>query len=137
MEPTIFALGIACSQVLMLTLIIAKSIYSHHKIEVKVLTNVLTNGHVEKYKNVILFGGPGTGKTLVLAELLKMRIAHYKRTGKRYRVIVVVCRPTDEQKLLLEDLKKKYFQDFSEIEYLEEVDFVTNYRKEGRKEGNS
>ena len=38
MEPTIFALGIACSQVLMLTLIIAKSIYSHHKIEVRVLT---------------------------------------------------------------------------------------------------
>merc|ERR1712192_82492 len=29
MEPTIFALGLACSQVLMYTLIIAKSIYSH------------------------------------------------------------------------------------------------------------
>ena len=28
MEPTIFALGLACSQVIMLTLIIAKSIYS-------------------------------------------------------------------------------------------------------------
>ena len=31
MEPTIFALGLACSQVLMLTLIIAKSIYSQIK----------------------------------------------------------------------------------------------------------
>ena len=29
MEPTIFALGLACSQVLMLTVIIAKSIYSN------------------------------------------------------------------------------------------------------------
>ena len=55
MEPTIFALGIACSQVLMITLIIAKSIYSHHKIEVKVLTNVLTNGHVDKYKYAKLY----------------------------------------------------------------------------------
>ena len=31
MEPTIFALGIACSQVIMLTIIIAKSIYSQIK----------------------------------------------------------------------------------------------------------
>merc|ERR1711974_164026 len=31
MEPTIFALGLACSQVLMLTLIIAKAIYGQIK----------------------------------------------------------------------------------------------------------
>ena len=36
MEPTIFALGLACSQVLMLTLIIAKSIYSH-RMEVRMV----------------------------------------------------------------------------------------------------
>ena len=37
MEPTIFALGLACSQVLMLTLIIAKSIYSGHRMEVRMV----------------------------------------------------------------------------------------------------
>ena len=44
MEPTIFALGLACSQVLMLTLIIAKSIYSGHRMEVRMVEK-------EKYAN--------------------------------------------------------------------------------------
>ena len=79
---------------------------------------------IEKYKNVILFGGSGTGKTLILAELLKMRIAHYERMEIPYRVIVAVCRPGSDQKTLLADLKRKYFSDLSGVEYSDEVDFV-------------
>ena len=44
MEPTIFALGLACSQVLMLTLIIAKSIYGQIK-EVRMVEEKYAKPH--------------------------------------------------------------------------------------------
>ena len=65
-------------------------------------------------KNVILFGGPGTGKTLILAELMKMRIAHYERVkcDKPLRIIVCGC-----QGLLMEDLEKKYFPELKDRDH--------------------
>ena len=80
----------------------------------------------KKFKNVILFGAPGTGKTLILAELLKMRVAHYKRMEIPYRVIVVVCRIYAKEGELRRDLEEKYFLGMSEIEYLDKVDFIDN-----------
>ena len=78
----------------------------------------------KKYRNVILFGAPGTGKTLILAELLKMRVAHYERMKIPCHVIVVVCRRFAEKGELWRDLEQKYFLGMSEIKYLDKVDFV-------------
>ena len=49
MEPTIFALGLACSQVLMLTLIIAKSIYS----QIKEVRMVEQEKFAESYSRIL------------------------------------------------------------------------------------
>ena len=38
----------------------------------------LLGGRPPRPKNVILMGSSGTGKTLILAEMLMMRIAYYR-----------------------------------------------------------
>ena len=75
-------------------------------------------------KNVILFGGSGAGKTLILAEILMMRVAFYKRmeNPKPLRVIVTIHEGV-RGGLLMRDLKRKYFAYLEEdlVEYYEDL----------------
>ena len=50
--------------------------------ELKLTMSWMFRGRPPQPKNVILWGSSGTGKTLLLAEMLMMRIAHY-RDGHR------------------------------------------------------
>ena len=67
------------------------------------------NGLNARPKNVFLWGSSGTGKTLLLVEILKMYLAHFKLKNVRTRVLVIVYHVTvsDDCKLI-EDLKEKY-----------------------------
>ena len=61
-------------------------------------------------KNFILYGSSGTGKTLLLAEVLKIKIAHFKMVNKKpIKVLVATYEAmfvkTDQLK---QDLKEKY-----------------------------
>ena len=61
-------------------------------------------------KNVILYGSSGTGKTLLLAEILKIKIAHFKMLNQKpIKVLIATYEPyyvkTDQLK---QDLKEKY-----------------------------
>ena len=67
------------------------------------------NGLNARPKNVFLWGSSGTGKTLLLVEILKMYLAHFKLKNVRTRVLVIVyhVRVSDDCKLI-ENLKEKY-----------------------------
>ena len=61
-------------------------------------------------KNIILYGSAGTGKTLMLVEIMRMKVAHYKMLAdKPIKVIIATYQPlfakTDQ---LIEDFKTKY-----------------------------
>ena len=61
-------------------------------------------------KNVILYGSSGTGKTVLLAEILKIKIAHFKMISQKpIKVLIATYEPyyvkTDQLK---QDLKEKY-----------------------------
>ena len=58
---------------------------------------------------MFLWGSSGTGKTLLLVEILKMYLAHFKLKNVRPKVLVIVYHHTvsDDCKLI-EDLKEKY-----------------------------
>ena len=61
-------------------------------------------------KNVILYGSSGTGKTLLLAEVLKIKIAHFKMVSRKpIKVLIATYEQmyvkTDQLK---QDLKEKY-----------------------------
>ena len=62
-------------------------------------------------KNVILWGGSGTGKTVVITEVMNMRIAYYKRRGIPIRVIIAVYKQGAMN--LMKNLKTKYFASIS------------------------
>ena len=62
----------------------------------------------ESLRNFILYGSFGTGKTLMLVEILKMRIAYFKSLRKTPTVYVVTY---GENHKLLSDFQKKYFLD--------------------------
>ena len=65
-------------------------------------------------KNVLLYGSSGTGKTLLGAQLVNMRIGHYKRLKMDLRVVIIVA----EEKVvhLMQSLKKTYFSYLQEGE---------------------
>ena len=39
-------------------------------------------------RNLILYGSSGTGKTLLLLEVLRMKVAHFKLNGLKFRIIL-------------------------------------------------
>ena len=61
-------------------------------------------------KNLILYGSAGTGKTLLLVEVLRMKVAHQKLFG--YKPIKVIIGTYDttysHPKQLKQDLTEKY-----------------------------
>ena len=58
-------------------------------------------------KNLFLWGSSGTGKTIILTEVLKMKISYYKINGFKMNVFVTtyIAAP---QSQLLQELKRKY-----------------------------
>lgn len=62
-------------------------------------------------KNLILYGSSGTGKTLLLAEILKIKIAHFKMSNQKPIKVLVATYDsyyhvrTDQ---LRQDLREKY-----------------------------
>ena len=51
-----------------------------------------------KPKNILLWGSSGTGKTLILAQLLLMRVSHYKKRGVPLQVYIA-CRGKEDRRL--------------------------------------
>ena len=83
----------------------------------------------EQPKNIILWGSAGTGKTILLSEVLSMKVNHYKMIGVKMRIIVCswsatasVIGPLLKNNLLLKDLKEKYL---SHLVSEENIEFVT------------
>ena len=86
---------------------------------------------VEKGKHVLLCGGPGTGKTILLAELFKMRVEHCKRMmkkGDRPLKIIIVVMCSQQSDPLFEKTKNEYFANLKEgtDEQGNEVEFLVN-----------
>ena len=58
--------------------------------------------------HVFLWGSPGTGKTLLLVETLKMYLAYFKLKNVRTKVLVLVYHSfVSDNCKLIEDLKEK------------------------------
>ena len=58
-------------------------------------------------KNILLAGSSGTGKTILLAEAMSMRIGYYTRKGEPLRIIIAVW--NEKARTLSETLIDKYF----------------------------
>ena len=58
--------------------------------------------------NVFLYGSSGTGKTIVSAEIVKMKLSQLQSEGKSFRVLVNQF-TDNESDLLLQNLREKYF----------------------------
>ena len=61
-------------------------------------------------KNIILYGSAGTGKTLLLVEILRMKVAHYKMLARKPIKVIIAAYGstfirTDQLK---QDFKTKY-----------------------------
>ena len=61
-------------------------------------------------KNMILYGSSGTGKTLLLVEVMRIKVAHYKMIGGKPIKIIIATYDTigSKSKQLKQDLTKKY-----------------------------
>ena len=60
-------------------------------------------------KHLILYGSPGTGKTVLLLQKLRKRLAQYKQMKKNVHVLIIVYHPlvrNDSQ--IFHDMKTKY-----------------------------
>ena len=58
-------------------------------------------------KNIFLWGSSGTGKTIVLTEVLKMKISHFKRIHIKLNIFVTSYMAASGSQLI-EDFKQKY-----------------------------
>ena len=94
----------------------------------------------EQNKNVFLWGSPGTGKTLLLSQMLSMKVSHYKKMGLNLRVIICSYAGSSEG-LLLKKFKDNYFVHLRtannyEGSSINEISILNHYGlKEGRFSG--
>ena len=58
-------------------------------------------------KNIFLWGSSGTGKTIILTEVLKMKISHYIKKDIKLNIFVTSYMAASGSKLI-EDFKQKY-----------------------------
>ena len=58
-------------------------------------------------KNIFLWGSSGTGKTIVLTEVLKMKISYYKKNSIKLNIFVTSYMAASGSQLI-EDFKEKY-----------------------------
>ena len=77
-------------------------------------------GYRKVSKNLLLAGSSGTGKTILLAEAMTMRIAHYMRKGVPLRIIIAVW--SEQAQELSKGLMDKYFP------HLKEDSFIGNFK---------
>ena len=60
-------------------------------------------------RHVLLYGSPGTGKTILLMQLLRKRLAKYKQEKKKVQILIIIYHAlvrTDSQIFI--DMRKKY-----------------------------
>ena len=77
----------------------------------------------EKPQNIILWGSSGTGKTLLLAQALLMKISHYKRQKIDIKVFVSSYSNESVEEPLMKDFKQKYLTNIAHQDYVEFIDF--------------
>ena len=73
------------------------------KIQRKIVEVVAEN----QPQNIFLWGSSGTGKTIMLAEALKMKISQYMKKGVKLNIFVTSYMATPESQLMIV-LKDKY-----------------------------
>ena len=69
--------------------------------------SIIENVAENPTKNVFLWGSSGTGKTIILTEVLKMKASYYKMNGVKLNVLVTSYIATPQSQLI-QDLQKKY-----------------------------
>ena len=65
-------------------------------------------------KNIFLWGSSGTGKTIMLTEILKMKMSQYNKTGQKLNIFVTSYMAIPESQLI-KDLKEKYFNNHPSV----------------------
>ena len=60
----------------------------------------------KRVQNLILYGSPGTGKTLMLVEILRLKVGQFKMEKKPYKVIIATY--VSYATKLREDLKENF-----------------------------
>ena len=61
-----------------------------------------------KWKNIFLWGSHGTGKTIMLEHILRMRIAFYKRIGVHENLKIFIGVGSESASTLLEEFKENF-----------------------------
>lgn len=78
----------------------------------------------EQPQNVFLWGSSGTGKTLILTQVLSMKISYFKKNAIKYKVFVTSHLATNPDSLLIHDFRNKYIPTQMKDENLQIVHFL-------------
>ena len=138
LDPTIISLAFCHTRTSILNDIL-RSVGVYSKIILSQDRYNITNGNVftldeeqkqiiekiskTKGQNVILWGSHGTGKTLLLAEVLSIKISQYKKMGKLMKVIISSYSNNSNDAPLMEDLRNNYLSHLVCETFAEFIDF--------------
>jgi DNA replication protein DnaC len=74
-------------------------------------------------KNILIWGTSGTGKTLLLTQILGIKISYYKMLGRiKLNIIVTSFQSLDFKSQLLKYFKENYL---TQLDNMDEVRFVS------------
>ena len=74
-------------------------------------------------KNILIWGSSGTGKTLLLTQILGIKISYYKMLGGiKLNIIVTSFQSLDFKSQLLKDFKENYL---TQLDNMDEVRFLS------------
>ena len=74
-------------------------------------------------QNILIWGTSGTGKTLLLTQILGIKISYYKMLGGiKLNIIVTSFQSLDFKSQLLKDFKENYL---TQLDNMDEVRFLS------------
>ena len=76
---------------------------------------IIQQSALQMPKNVFLWGSTGTGKTLILTQLLAMKISEYTKRGLKLKVFVSSYMSGIKDSMLMNEFKNRYLKHLTSL----------------------
>ena len=92
-------------------------LFSFYPDLISISREIIEDATKNQHQNVFIWGTSGTGKTLLLTQILGIKISHYRKLGGiKLNIIITSFQSLDFKSQLLKDFKENYLTHLSDLD---------------------